>query len=436
MTLSDSQIQTLATKIPTPFYAYDAENLRDTFAGLKAYMPEGADIYYSLKSNPNHAIIGTLAPLGAGAEVCSLPELHIAMAAGANPRRTIFVGPAKCEADINGAMDFGIKAIVAESLEEVQMINRLAAARGIVQPIALRINPNFKSAKVRIIMTGRASQFGIDEDALPEVFTALEDCPAVVMVGIHVYLGSRVLDEEAIHENTANILDLATRIGTSLGSPLAFVDVGGGFGVKYHEKERDLDAEVLGKGLHDIIAGFRAENKRTRVVIELGRYLVARAGVFVTAVRYVKTSKGQPFAVCDGGSNVHAAAAGYGSAFRKNMPMFRVGEVEADAPTDTYMVTGPLCTPSDTIGDKVEMPVLKQGDLIRIDRSGAYGASHSPVNFLSFGHPAEVLMDGDKAILVRAADTIQGLLDKQISQTLANDPVAFDATRKVLADVS
>jgi diaminopimelate decarboxylase len=436
MTLSDTQIQTIAAKIPTPFYAYDAENLRDTFAGLKAYMPEGADIYYSLKSNPNHAIIGTLAPLGAGAEVCSLPELHIAMAAGANPRRTIFVGPAKSEADINGAMDFGIKAIVAESLDEVKMINRLAALRGIVQPIALRINPNFKSAKVRIIMTGRASQFGIDEDALPDVLAALDDCPAVVMVGIHVYLGSRVLDEEAIHENTTNILGLATRIGEALGRPLAFVDVGGGFGVKYHTKERDLDVDVLGKGLNEIITGFRAANKRTRVVIELGRYLVARAGVFVTSVRYVKTSKGQPFAVCDGGSNVHAAAAGYGSAFRKNMPMSRVGAVPTDAPTQNYMVTGPLCTPSDTIGDNVEMPELAQGDMIRIDRSGAYGASHSPVNFLSFGHPAEVLMDGEVATLVRAADTIQSLLDKQISQTLPNDDAATTAARKVLENAS
>lgn len=432
MTLSDTQISTLAAQIPTPFYAYDAENLRDTFSGLKAYMPEGADIYYSLKSNPNHAIIGTLAPLGAGAEVCSLPELHIAMAAGANPRRTIFVGPAKSEVDIAGAMDFGIKAIVAETLEEVEMINRIAAARGIVQPIALRINPNFKSAKVRIIMTGRASQFGIDEDILPEVLASVETLTAIVLVGIHVYLGSRVLDEEAIHENTTNILDLATRVSAAIGRPLAFVDVGGGFGVKYHEKERDLDVAVLGAGLHDILAAFRAANKRTRVVIELGRYLVARSGVFVTAVRYVKTSKGQPFAVCDGGSNVHAAAAGYGSAFRKNMPMSRVGAVAADALVETYMVTGPLCTPSDTIGDNVEMPVLARGDLIRIDCSGAYGASHSPVNFLSFGHPAEILVDGETATLVRAADTIQGLLAKQISQPIhAAQPEA----QKVLENV-
>lgn len=419
MTLSDSRLQDIAQQVATPFYAYDAQTLRTTFSALKAHMPDGADIYFSLKSNPNHAIIGTLAPMGAGAEVCSMPELHIAMKAGANPRRTIFVGPAKSEADITAAMDFGIKAIVAESAEELQLINRIARNRGIVQPVALRINPNFSSSKARIMMTGRASQFGIEEDDIDLTLALLDTCPSVVMVGLHVYLGSRVLDEAAIHENTANILALAERVVQKLGRPLAFVDVGGGFGVKYHANERDLDVDVLGPGLHALISDFRARNRRTRVVIELGRYLVARAGVFVTAVRYVKSSKGQDFAICDGGSNVNAAAAGYGSAFRKNVPMARIGTLNEGGDEVVYNVTGPLCTPSDTIAEKVRLPRLAPGDLLRFDRAGAYGPSHSPVHFLSFGHPAEILVDAEQTTLVRPADSIADLLAKQTRLVLS-----------------
>lgn len=400
--LTDDRLRAIARTVPTPFYCYDAEDVRGRFDGLKRHLPDGADIYYSLKANPNKAIVSTLCRIGAGCEVSSVAELDLALAAGADRRRVIFVGPAKSPADLARGIEAGIKAIVAESCAELLAIQQVAAARGVVQPVALRINPDFKSTRVRIAMTGRASQFGIDEADLGTALDTAEGCPNLLLVGLHVYLGSRILDEEAVAANTANILDLAREVRRRLGRQLAFVDVGGGFGVRYFDKERDLDGDLLGSRLAALIAAFRAEAPRTRVIIELGRFLVARAGVFVTAVRYVKTSKGRHFAVCDGGSNCHAAAAGHGSAFRRNFPIRRLGPAPAEQAA--YTLTGPLCTPSDVIGDEVELPVLAPGDLICVERSGAYGPSASPVHFLSFGHPAEVMVDGPVTALVRRAD--------------------------------
>ncbi|WP_264212376.1 hypothetical protein [Leisingera thetidis] len=411
MPLTDDQLTAIAARVPTPFFAYDQQGLRDRFHSLKRHLPEGADVYYSLKSNPCKAVVATLAAQGAGCEVCSRAELETAVTAGGNRRRIIFVGPAKSAADIGRAMDLGIKAIIAESLDELRLIAEIASARNIVQPVGLRINPEFRSAAVRIKMTGIASQFGIDEAELRPALDFAASDPHVVPVGIHVYLGSRILDEEAIFDNTRNILGLADRVAAHLGRPLSFVDVGGGFGLAYFDKERDLDPDVLGRGLADAVAGFRRKHRRTRVVIELGRYLVAEAGVMVASVRYVKHSKGRRFAICDGGSNIFAAAAGYGSAFRKNWRLRRIGTAPSQEVVP-HMLTGPLCTPSDTIGDQVPLPALAAGDRICFERAGAYGPSASPTGFLSFGHPAEVMVTDQGPVLVRHADPV----DREIPQ--------------------
>jgi diaminopimelate decarboxylase len=416
MTLNDTLLAQIASQIPTPFFVYDQTGLKATFQRLKQYMPEGADIYYSLKSNPNKAVVATLVGEGAGCEVCSRAELETAVAAGGNRRRIIYVGPAKSARDIERAMEIGIKAIIAESLPELQMIAQIARARGIVQPVGLRINPDFRSSAVRIKMTGIASQFGIDEAEMWSAFDFAEADPHVTVVGIHVYLGSRILDEDAIFENTRNILDLARRVCDYLARPLSFVDVGGGFGLAYFDKERDLDPDKLGAGLAQIIAEFRARYGRTRVVIELGRYLVARLGVMVTQVRCVKQSKGKRFGICDGGSNIFAAAAGYGSAFRKNWMLRRLGDSSGERAL--YTLSGPLCTPSDTIGDQVELPLLAVGDLICFERAGAYGPSASPTQFLSFGYPAEVMMTPEGPVLVREADPTDQEIPHQVWRPL------------------
>jgi diaminopimelate decarboxylase len=194
---------------------------------------------------------------------------------------------------------------------------------------------------------------------------------------------------------------------------LAFVDVGGGFGVNYFEGEAELDLRALGTELCPDVESFKRRCPSTNILVELGRYLVARSGIFVTSVRYVKRSKGKLYAICDGGSNCHAAAAGIGSLFRRNFPLARL--TGSGSRSAVYTLTGPLCTPTDVIGEDITLPELAAGDLIGVYHSGAYGPSASPVFFLGFGYPAEVLHDNGALRLIRNRATVKEVLANQVA---------------------
>jgi diaminopimelate decarboxylase len=261
-------------------------------------------------------------------------------------------------------------------------------------------------------MSGKATQFGIDEDQLPEALNLLHSCSHVRLVGIHVYLGSRILDVGAIRDNTKRILELGLRTEKLAGQRLAFIDVGGGFGVNYFNGEAELDVPSLGSELGGIVEDFTRRRPTTRIVVELGRYLVAQSGIFVTSVRYIKRCKGKLFAICDGGSNCHAAAAGFGSLFRRNFPIVRL--TGTSCRSAVYTLTGPLCTPTDVIGEDITLGELESRDLIGIYLSGAYGPSASPVCFLGHGYPAEVLIDGGSVQLIRSRTTVEEVLASQV----------------------
>ena len=404
--LSAAQIETAAALAGTPLYAYSAPALRARAQALRGAIPE-AEFVFSLKSNPNPSIVRCLAEQGIGAEVCSLFELETSLAAGVAADRTILVGPAKSPQELRRAIAAGVKAIIAESLEELAMIDTLAAELGRVQSVALRINPAFHTRGAKLSMSGKPTQFGIDAEDLDASLAVCAAARAIRLAGLHVYMGTRILDHAVVVENTRNVLALADEIIARAGHPLEFVDIGGGWGVPYSADETALDFEALATQVNALAAAWKARNPGAHVIIELGRYMVAEAGVFVTAVRYVKTSKGTRFAVCDGGANVHGAA-GTAAGFRRNFP---IGAVRPRAgETGRWSVSGPLCTPTDVIGQKVDLPPLQPGDLLRIERSGAYGFSASPVHFLSFATPAEVLVDGDRFTRIRAPGSLQAHL--------------------------
>jgi diaminopimelate decarboxylase len=197
---------------------------------------------------------------------------------------------------------------------------------------------------------------------------------------------------------------------------LAFVDVGGGFGVKYFSSESELNLVQLGTEMGGVLHDFARRSPTTKIILELGRFLVAHAGVFVTSVRYIKRCGGKLFAICDGGSNCHAAAAGFGSLFRRNFPIARL--TGASTRSAVYTVTGPLCTPTDVIGEDILLGELENGDLIGVYQSGAYGPSASPVHFLGFGYPAEVLVDDDNVRLIRSRTSVHQVMASQISVPL------------------
>ncbi|MER9408704.1 acyl-CoA dehydrogenase family protein [Mesorhizobium sp. M0589] len=418
----DKRLWEIAEAVGTPFYLFDAALLRARYAALKTTFPSVA-FFYSLKANPNLSVVRELVRAGMGCEVCSMLELETAIAAGAPAQQTLFVGPAKSGAELRQCVSEGIKAVVVESGEELRQLEAIAGEHGKIQTVALRINPDFQFPGAKLNMSGKASQFGIDQSTLSNVLRDAAAYGHVRIVGLHVYMGTRILDHMAIVSNSRHILSLADDVRDHLRYPLQFVDIGGGFGVPYYEGEAELDLCALGQDLNPVLAAYEHANPQTRICIELGRYMVASAGRFVVSVRQQKTMKGENFAICDGGSNINSAASGNGVLMRKNFPMTLLRKhPESDAAKGNWTLTGPLCTPMDIIGKDVPMMSPSAGDLVCIHQSGAYGATASPVNFLGFGQPAEVMIDGDRLTLVRQRASNAIILADQTPRSLTPAP--------------
>jgi diaminopimelate decarboxylase len=402
----------LAEGFGTPLYVYDSAVLAAQYQRLRAALDPGLEFFYSLKANPNISICARLRALGARAEVSSLTELMTARRAGVEGRDIIFLGPGKSAAELAACLDGRVYAIVCESFGELRVIDDLARSRGVVAPVALRVNPSFTVKGSRLTMGGRPRQFGIDEQALAERPDLARSHPFVRLLGIHAYLGTRILEPSVIAENSRRILALAEQLSARLDFPLAMVDIGGGLGVAYFDGETDLGVPDLAAQLNPVIGEFRAGHPDTRLVMELGRYLTAQAGTYLAQVHYVKESMGESFAVTDGGTHHHMAAVGVGSFVRRNFPIRLLGRVSQEPPVP-WQVSGPLCTPNDLLGKNVQLPPLRPGDLIGVTRSGAYGPSASPGHFLSHGYPAEVLVHNGRPHLIRDRDQPADLLRQQ-----------------------
>jgi diaminopimelate decarboxylase len=405
-------VSQLVADYGTPLYVYDGAVVREQYLRLRAALHPALEVFYSLKANPNLSVCALLRSLGARAEVSSLVELMTARQAGVAPSDIIFLGPGKSESELTACLDEDIYAVICESLDELSLLDELARRRGRVARVALRVNPAFAVKGAGLTMSGRPRQFGIDEEQLRQAGDRLRSLSAVTVVGVQAYVGTRILSESVIADNIGRVLALAENLSRRLDFELDLVDVGGGFGVAYFDNERDLDLAELSDRLNPVIETFAVAHPATRLVLELGRYLTAPAGTYLVRVRYVKTSVGENFAIADGGTNHHLTAVGIGSPVKRNFPVRLVNRLDEE-PTGSWHVTGPLCTPNDTLAKAVALPEVRPGDLIGILRSGAYGPSASPGLFLSHGFPAEVLIDSGAAYLVRERDTPADILRPQ-----------------------
>jgi diaminopimelate decarboxylase len=401
----------LAREYGTPLFVYDGDVLVGQYEGLRQRLHPKLEMFYSLKANPNVSVTALLRSQGARAEVSSAAELVTARRAGVPPEDVIFVGPGKSAEELAACLDEDIFAVICESLGELELIDELARLRGTVARVALRINPAFSTKRSGLVMGGKPRQFGIDEEQLGRLGNPARRFPGVRLMGVHVYMGTRILAADVVIENTRRIFALARRVSAELDFPLELVDIGGGVGVAYFDGEKDIDPAALAGGLDPVIEEFAAASPGTRLVMELGRYLTALAGTYVVRVRYVKTSRGQRFAVTDGGTHHHMAAVGIGSFAKRNFPMRLLGRTEA--PAEHWTVTGPLCTPNDTLAKDIALPPVRSGDLLEVQRSGAYGPTASPVLFLGHGAPAEVLVHHGRPYLIRDRDRVEDLLRPQ-----------------------
>ncbi|MFC0429820.1 diaminopimelate decarboxylase [Kutzneria buriramensis] len=414
MKIQGIEYEELAQEFGTPLYVYDGDVLYDTIAGLRNALHPKLEIFYSLKANPNVSVFAALRAGGARAEVSSLVELRTVLQAGTPPEDIIFLGPGKSERELRACMETGVYAIVCESFAELDHIERIAGQWGMSQKVLLRINPTCAISGSRLTMGGKPRQFGIDEAQVLAAGDLSVKYLHADVAGIQVYMGTRILDAEVVGKNTRYILDLAERVAATCNIRLDTVDIGGGLGVAYFDGEQDIDAVDVATEINPLLDKFVGAHPETRLIMESGRFLAGRAGVYVMGVRYVKESMGEKFAIADGGTHHHMAAVGIGSFVKRNFPAALLSSREDVGEAEPWNVTGPLCTPNDSVLKHAELPALRPGDLIGILNSGAYGPTASPGLFLSHGYPAEVLVSDGKAHLVRRRDEPEDLLEPQI----------------------
>jgi diaminopimelate decarboxylase len=384
-------VSLLAARVgQTPFYAYDRALLSARVAALRAALPSGVKLHYAMKANPMPALVAFMARLVDGVDVASAGELKVALDAGAPADEISFAGPGKKESELRQAVASRVLVNV-ESAREVSLLARIAGELGVPARVALRVNPDFELKGSGMKMGGGPKQFGIDVEQVPEVLRQI-GAAGLGFEGFHLFAGSQNLRAESICEAQRKSYELALRLAQGAPAPLRFLNLGGGFGIPYFPGEQRLDLAPISANLAELAERARADLPGAAIVIELGRYLVGEAGVYVSRVVDRKLSRGQVFLVTDGGLHHHLAASGnFGQVIRKNYPV-AIGNPADATVTELASVVGPLCTPLDLLADRMQLAQAGPGDLVVVFQSGAYGASASPQGFL--GHPAclEVLV--------------------------------------------
>ena len=384
-------LQRLAARVgQTPFYAYDRQLLNSRVAEIRAALPNTVKLHYAMKANPMPALVGVMASLVDGIDVASGGELKVALDAGADPGEVSFAGPGKRRGELLQAVAANV-LINIESFREVGELAIISATLGLPARVAVRVNPDFELKGSGMKMGGGPKQFGVNAELVPDLLGEIKRA-GLAFEGFHLFAGSQNLRTESICEAQQKSYELALRLAPHAHAPVRFLNLGGGFGIPYFPGEGRLDLAPIGENLHRLAQRAAQEMPDAHLVIELGRYLVGEAGIYVASVIDRKVSRGQVFLVVDGGLNHHLSASGnFGQVIRKNYPV-AIGNRMASGQREIASVVGPLCTPLDLLADRMDLAVAQPGDLVVIFQSGAYGASASPHGFLGHPAPVEVLV--------------------------------------------
>jgi len=367
----------------TPFYAYERHAATERIASLRRLLPRAAHLHYAVKANPMPAVVQMMTGLADGLDVASAGEMRVALDSGMAPARISFAGPGKTDAELRCAVAAGV-LLHLESATEMERLAAVGAELGIIPRMAIRINPDFELKQAGMKMGGGAQQFGVDAEQVPAMLRRANQL-RLGFEGFHIFSGAQNLSASAICEAQMQSVQLGLRMAVHAQEPMQVLNIGGGFGVPYFPGDRPLDLPEVAGGMERVMQLLQRVSPRTRLVIELGRYLIAEAGIYVCRVLERKVSRGETFLVTDGGLHHHLAASGnFGQVIRKNYPV-AVGTRMLAEPLEHVSVVGPLCTPLDVLADRVLLPRAEAGDLIVVFQSGAYGLTASPTAFL--GHP-------------------------------------------------
>jgi diaminopimelate decarboxylase len=400
----------LVREFGSPLYAYDAALLRRRARAVQAALGPRIGLLHSIKANPSLALASILRACGCGAEIASLGELHLALAAGHAAKDLRFAGPGKTDAELHAAVHAGLERFHVESADELLALQQVAAASGRRLEVAVRVNLTQSQRAGRMRMAGSGARFGVDE---AEAAALLESCRAqdhVAVIGLHSYAGTQNFDAERFVAGATDLCALAERLRRDTGWPLPELNFGGGFGSPAFVGDPQFDLDAAAAGLAELRA--KHDGAGRSFWVELGRYLTGPCGVYLCTVVRKKQSAGRTHLALDGGMHHAAAAAGIGSVLRSAPLLVHATRLQAQA-DEEVAVGGPLCTPLDRFGDALLLPHSETGDLLAVLGAGAYGLSYSPHSFLSHPTPAEALVEDGKARVIRARGEVQDVLRGQ-----------------------
>lgn len=406
--MKHSVIDKIIKKYGTPIFIYDYNKIEEQCKKLQRIFSHKADIYYSMKANPTIGICQVINRFIKQVEISSLGELYCAFKAGFKTKNILFSGPGKKIRDLEIAVRHKVK-ISIESVEEMRILNEICKHNQTEADVLVRINPDFNHLSRSIIMTGISSQFGIDTDDFQDIINII-DRKHINLLGISVYLGSQILDEDTIIKNSEDIINLALNLRDKYQYKLKEINLGGGFGISYFDKS-ELNVSKLEKGFKELLNKYNDSLKDINLIFESGRYIVADCGMYLTKILYKKVSKGKNYLICDGGLNHILGSSYYNREIRDNYP---INVFNKEGETDEYYIAGPLCTPKDIFGRKAMIVKPDIGDYICVNKVGAYGLTFSPIRFISHLTPAEVLVKDNEFYLLRKRDTYSDLFNKQI----------------------
>lgn len=374
----------------TPLFVYSGDLIRRRVADLRAAMPPRLRIHYAMKANPYGPILELMGTLVDGFDIASGGELRMALAAGLPAERISFAGPGKRDEELAAAI-FAGATLNIESEAEAHRALAIGERHGATPRLAIRVNPDFELRGSGMKMGGGAKPFGLDAERVPALAREVIAAGAEWR-GLHIFAGSQALDAEAIIETQGNVLALAATLSDEIGAPLPHLNMGGGFGIPYFNGDRPLDVAAVGAALDERLTALPEVLEETEFAIELGRYLVGEAGVYLTRIVDRKVSHGTVYLITDGGLHHQLAASGnFGTVVRRNYPAAIATRFTAE-PVEEANVVGCLCTPLDRLADQAHLPHAEPGDLVAIFCAGAYGASASPSAFLGQGPAREVLV--------------------------------------------
>ncbi|MEX0342340.1 MAG: pyridoxal-dependent decarboxylase, exosortase A system-associated [Erythrobacter sp.] len=391
LAIGDTAVSELvATAGRTPLFVYSRDRVARRFAELRAAMPDRLKINYAIKANSFPPLLEYISKLADGLDIASGGELEMVRAAGFDLARVSFAGPGKRDEELKAAIASGV-TLNLESEAEADRALAIAARMGATPRLAIRVNPDFELKGSGMKMGGGAKPFGIDAERVPALIKHIVDAGSDFR-GLHIFTGSQALAAEAVIEMQAKVLDCADRLASAAGVTLPKLNMGGGFGIPYFPGDEPLDIAAVGAALEDRFASLPNTLSGAELFIELGRYLVGEAGIYLTRIVDRKESYGETYLITDGGLHHQLAASGnFGTVVRRNYPVAIASRFGSE-PEEVANVVGCLCTPLDRLADRAHLPRAEVGDLVAVFCAGAYGASASPSAFLGQGPAEEMLL--------------------------------------------